>query len=308
MTERELIDAYKRYLRLELNLTENSIQAYLGDVEKLFAYMKGGNIKLEDVTYTTLQHFLAQLYDLGISPRSIARVISGIKSFYRFLILEEYVEIDPSELLETPKIGLHLPTVLSVEEIDLIIESIDMTKDEGLRNKAIIEVLYSCGLRVSELCHLRLRDVHPEEGFIQVWGKGRKERLVPISTSALEAINKYLSSDKRPVPKPGETEYIFLSRRGKAISRITVFCLIKDLAILAGITKDISPHTFRHSFATHLLEGGANLQAIRIMLGHEDIGTTEIYTHIDKTQLRRDILKYHPRNSAYYRSLQEEEE
>lgn len=307
MTDRELIDAYKRYLRLELNLTENSIQAYLGDVEKLFHFLHTSGITLEEVTYATLQQFVAQLYDLGISPRSTARIISGVKSFYRFLMLEEYVELDPSEFLETPKIGLHLPTVLSVEEIDHIIESIDMTKDEGLRNRAIIEVLYSCGLRVSELCHLRLRDVHPEEGFVQVWGKGRKERLVPISSSALEAINTYLSSDKRYTPKAGEGEYIFLSRRGKAISRITVFCLIKQLATMAGITKEISPHTFRHSFATHLLEGGANLQAIRMMLGHEDIGTTEIYTHIDKTKLRRDILKYHPRNSAYYDSLKEEE-
>ncbi len=291
---------------MELNLTENSIQAYLGDAEKLFSYIETTGVLLEEVSYDTLQHFVAQLYDLGISPRSIARIISGVKSLYRFLLLEEYVEVDPSELLESPKIGLHLPTVLSIEEIDRMLSCIDMSKEEGLRNRAIIEVLYSCGLRVSELCHLRMRDVHPEEEFIQVWGKGRKERLVPISPSALEAIDAYLSSDKRPEAKVGEGEYIFLSRRGKAISRITVFCLIKDLAALAGVNKEVSPHTFRHSFATHLLEGGANLQAIRMMLGHEDIGTTEIYTHIDKRKLRQDILKYHPRNSADYVDMQEE--
>lgn len=306
MTDKELLNAYKRYLRLELNLTENSIQAYLGDAEKLFSYIETTGVLLEEVSYDTLQHFVAQLYDLGISPRSIARIISGVKSLYRFLLLEEYVEVDPSELLESPKIGLHLPTVLSIEEIDRMLSCIDMSKEEGLRNRAIIEVLYSCGLRVSELCHLRMRDVHPEEEFIQVWGKGRKERLVPISPSALEAIEAYLSSDKRPEAKVGEGEYIFLSRRGKAISRITVFCLIKDLAALAGVNKEVSPHTFRHSFATHLLEGGANLQAIRMMLGHEDIGTTEIYTHIDKRKLRQDILKYHPRNSADYVDMQEE--
>lgn len=306
MTDKELLNAYKRYLRLELNLTENSIQAYLGDAEKLFSYIETTGVLLEEVSYDTLQHFVAQLYDLGISPRSIARIISGVKSLYRFLLLEEYVEVDPSELLESPKIGLHLPTVLSIEEIDRMLSCIDMSKEEGLRNRAIIEVLYSCGLRVSELCHLRMRDVHPEEEFIQVWGKGRKERLVPISPSALEAIDAYLSSDKRPEAKVGEGEYIFLSRRGKAISRITVFCLIKDLAALAGVNKEVSPHTFRHSFATHLLEGGANLQAIRVMLGHEDIGTTEIYTHIDKRKLRQDILKYHPRNSADYVDMQEE--
>ncbi len=306
MTDKELLNAYKRYLRLELNLTENSIQAYLGDAEKLFSYIETTGVLLEEVSYDTLQHFVAQLYDLGISPRSIARIISGVKSLYRFLLLEEYVEVDPSELLESPKIGLHLPTVLSIEEIDRMLSCIDMSKEEGLRNRAIIEVLYSCGLRVSELCHLRMRDVHPEEEFIQVWGKGRKERLVPISPSALEAIDAYLSSDKRPEAKVGEGEYIFLSRRGKAISRITVFCLIKDLAALAGVNKEVSPHTFRHSFATHLLEGGANLQAIRMMLGHEDIGTTEIYTHIDKRKLRQDILKYHPRNSADYVDMQEE--
>ncbi len=306
MTDKELLNAYKRYLRLELNLTENSIQAYLGDAEKLFSYIETTGVLLEEVSYDTLQHFVAQLYDLGISPRSIARIISGVKSLYRFLLLEEYVEVDPSELLESPKIGLHLPTVLSIEEIDRMLSCIDMSKEEGLRNRAIIEVLYSCGLRVSELCHLRMRDVHPEEEFIQVWGKGRKERLVPISPSALEAIDAYLSSDKRPEAKVGEGEYIFLSRRGKAISRITVFCLIKDLAALAGVNKEVSPHTFRHSFATHLLEGGANLQAIRVMLGHEDIGTTEIYTHMDKRKLRQDILKYHPRNSADYVDMQEE--
>lgn len=299
MTDKELLAAYKRYLRLELNLSENSIDAYLTDADKLLSYVTSEGLDLTHLSYEQLQNFVAQLYDLGIAPRSVARVISGVKSLFRFLSLEEYVEEDPSELLETPKIGFRLPTVLTIEEIDTMLACIDMNKVEGVRNRAIIEVLYSCGLRVSELCHLKLQNIHPEEGFVQIWGKGRKERLVPISEAALEAIATYLKSETRAEPKAGEEEYVFLSRRGKAISRITVFHLIKELAETASITKEISPHTFRHSFATHLLEGGANLQAIRLMLGHEDIGTTEIYTHIDRSKLREEILLHHPRNIGY---------
>ncbi len=296
MTQKDLIFAYKRYLRLELNLTENSISAYLTDVSKLLSYIECENLAIEQVEYERLHHFVAELYDLGIAPRSIARVISGIKNFFRFLVIEEYIENDPSELLEMPKLGMHLPTVLSLEEVDRILAVIDVSTPEGIRNRAIIEVLYSCGLRVSELCSLRFQNLHFEEGYIQVWGKGRKERLIPISSPAMNAVEEYISSEMRVTPKAGEEEFIFISKRGKAISRITVFCMIKDLAQQADIQKEISPHTFRHSFATHLLEGGANLQGIRLMLGHEDIATTEIYTHIDRTKLRDEILRCHPRN------------
>ncbi len=298
MKKSDLISAYKRYLRLELNLSENSVNAYLTDVEKLFDYLSVEQIEIEGLEYEHLQAFVAMLFDTGIAPRSIARVISGIKNFFRFLMVEEYIFTDPSELLETPKLGLHLPTILSLDEIDRLLEAIDVTTPEGIRNKAIIEVLYSCGLRVSELCNLKFQNLHLEEGFIQVWGKGRKERLVPISQAAIDALENYLSSEMRVDAKAGQEEFIFLSKRGKAISRIMVFVVVKNLAEEVGIEKEISPHTFRHSFATHLLEGGANLQAIRLMLGHEDIGTTEIYTHIDRKKLREDILNCHPRNRS----------
>lgn len=287
---------YKQFLRLEQNLSANSIEAYLSDAEKFVVAIEAEKISIEDVDYGFLQHFVAQLYDLGISPRSIARIISGIKSLYRFFLADSLAASDPSELLEAPKIGLHLPEVLSLEEIDAIIAAIDLGKPQGARDRAIIEVLYSCGLRVSELCSLRISDVYLDEAYLKVFGKGRKERLVPMSKPAIETIDSYLTSSGRVVPKRGQESFLFLSRLGKAISRITVFTIVKGLAAAAGIEKEISPHTFRHSFATHLLEGGANLQAIRLMLGHEDISTTAIYTHTDKKRLRQVIMEHHSRN------------
>lgn len=292
----KLLEQYRQYLRLEQNLTENSVEAYLSDSAKLIDYVETEGLEWREVDYATLQQFLAQLYDIGITARSVARIISGVRSFFRFLLLEEYIESDPSELLEAPKIGVHLPEVLTVEEIDAIIKAADIDTAEGPRNVAIIELLYSCGLRVSELCSLRLADIFIDEEYLRVFGKGRKERLVPMSQKAIRSIERYLSSPGRAEPKRGEEIYLFLSKRGVRISRITVFALVKDLAEKADIQKNISPHTFRHSFATHLLEGGAHLEAIRLMLGHADISTTSIYTHIDRSHLRDQILKYHPRN------------
>ncbi len=292
----KLLEQYRQYLRLEQNLTENSVEAYLSDSAKLIDYVETEGLEWREVDYATLQQFLAQLYDIGITARSVARIISGVRSFFRFLLLEEYIESDPSELLEAPKIGVHLPEVLTVEEIDAIIKVADVDTAEGPRNVAIIELLYSCGLRVSELCSLRLADIFIDEEYLRVFGKGRKERLVPMSQKAIRSIERYLSSPGRAEPKRGEEIYLFLSKRGVRISRITVFALVKDLAEKADIQKNISPHTFRHSFATHLLEGGAHLEAIRLMLGHADISTTSIYTHIDRSHLRDQILKYHPRN------------
>lgn len=292
----KLLEQYRQYLRLEQNLTENSVEAYLSDSAKLIDYIETEGLEWREVDYAALQQFLAQLYDIGITARSVARIISGVRSFFRFLLLEEYIESDPSELLEAPKIGVHLPEVLTVEEIDAIIKAADVDTAEGPRNVAIIELLYSCGLRVSELCSLRLADIFIDEEYLRVFGKGRKERLVPMSQKAICSIERYLSSPGRAEPKRGEEIYLFLSKRGVRISRITVFALVKDLAEKADIQKNISPHTFRHSFATHLLEGGAHLEAIRLMLGHADISTTSIYTHIDRSHLRDQILKYHPRN------------
>lgn len=297
MTEENslLLEAFRRYLRLELNLTGNSVEAYLTDATKLIDYTEDENLTWQQLDYLVLQQFVARLYDVGISARSVDRIISGVRSFFRFLLVEGYIESDPSELLEAPKIGVHLPEVLTVEEIDAILDAVDMDSSEGPRNAAMIELLYSCGLRVSELTSLRLSDIFPDDGYLRVYGKGRKERLVPMSQSAIRAIEIYLAT-RTVEPKKGEEVYLFLSKRGKAISRITVFTIVKTLAEKADIQKSISPHTFRHSFATHLLEGGAHLEAIRLMLGHADISTTSIYTHIDRSHLREQILKYHPRN------------
>lgn len=290
------IDRYKTYLRLEKALSSNSIDAYLTDLDKLTNFIESEGKKYEDVTYDDLQQFIARLRDIGIHPRSQARIISGIKSFYRFLFLDEYITTDPTELLESPKIGLKLPEVLTVNEINSILDTIDLTLPEGQRNRAMLEVLYSCGLRVSELVSLRFTDVYFDEGFIKVEGKGNKQRLVPISRTAIKEIQNYLYDRNQVTVKKGFEDILFLSRRGTALSRIMVFHIIKQQAEMAGIQKNVSPHTFRHSFATHLLEGGANLLAIQEMLGHEKITTTEIYTHIDRQFLRKEILEHHPRN------------
>lgn len=288
---------YKQYLRLEQNLTENSISAYLTDAGKLITFAQDREKEVTALTHGDLNEFVALLLDLDIGMRSIARIISGIKSFYRFLLLENYTTQDPSEMLQSPRIKRALPEVLSLEEIELILASVEPNKPDTLRNIAIIEVLYSCGLRVSELCNLKFADLFLNEGYLRIWGKGNKERLVPMSPKAVRDVRNYLSDPQRTPPKPSYEEYIFISARGKNISRITIFVLIKELAAIAGIEKTVSPHTFRHSFATHLLEGGADLHAIQLMLGHQEISTTEIYTHVDRSRLRQQVLEFHPRNN-----------
>ena len=294
-----IIRKYQQYLKLEKALSANTLDAYLPDLDKLLRFLKAENIDMLSVTLDDLQRFAAGLHDIGIHPRSQARIMSGIKSFFHFLIMADYREDDPSELLEGPKIGFKLPEVLTVEEIDTIIATVDMSKKEGQRNRAILETLYSCGLRVSELCNLKLSELYFDEGFIKVEGKGSKQRLVPISPRAIKEIKYWLLERNVGKIKKGFEDYVFLARWGNSISRIMVFHLIKELAEKAGITKNISPHTFRHSFATHLLEGGANLRAIQCMLGHESIATTEIYTHIDRNMLRSEIIEHHPRNIKY---------
>ena len=295
----DILSKYKVYLRLEKSLSDNTVSAYLADISKLFQFLKDEQIHPLDVTLDNLETFSANLRDLGIQPRSQARILSGIRSFYHYLILEDYLQADPSELLESPQIGFHLPEILSLEEIDLLIESIDLSTNEGQRNRTILETLYSCGLRVSELCNLKLSDLYLEEGFIKVEGKGSKQRLIPISPRAIRELHLYFIDRNQISIKKDYEDYVFISKRGKNISRIMVFHIIKTLAEAIGLKKTISPHTFRHSFATHLLEGGANLRAIQCMLGHESIGTTEIYTHIDKNRLRSEIIEHHPRNKIF---------
>lgn len=295
--EHNLIYKYKQYLLFEKSLSPHTLDAYLHDIEKLLHHLSTQGKSPLDVRLEDLEHFLASLHDDEIGPRSQARILSGIRSFYRFLVIDGYIEADPTLLLESPKIGMKLPEVLSVEEIDQLIASIDLSKREGQRNRAIIETLYSCGLRVSEACNLRLSDLYLNEGFIKVEGKGSKQRLVPISSRAIAEIMEYMTDRAEIDIKPGHEDYLFVSAHfKKRMSRITMFHIIKVLAEEAGIKKTISPHTFRHSFATHLLEGGANLRVIQSMLGHEDIGTTEIYTHIDAQRLRSEIIDHHPRN------------
>lgn len=292
----KIIIRYKQYLKLEKSLSDNTVEAYLTDLDKLLSYLTIEGIDFREATLDNLENFLAGLNDIGIHARSQARTLSGIRSFYHFLVMEDYIEQDPTELLESPQTGKHLPDVMTLEEIDALIRSIDRTTREGQRNRAILETLYSCGLRVSELCNLKISDLYLDEGFIKVEGKGNKQRLVPISPRAINELNNYFPDRNAGLIKPGYEDYVFISRFGKNISRIMVFHIIKELAAQTGIQKTVSPHTFRHSFATHLLEGGANLRAIQCMLGHESIGTTEIYTHIDRNRLREEIITHHPRN------------
>ena len=297
----DILSKYKVYLRLEKSLSDNTVSAYLADISKLFQFLKDEQIHPFDVTLDNLETFSANLRDLGIQPRSQARILSGIRSFYHYLILEDYLQADPSELLESPQTSLHLPEILTLEEIDLLIESIDLSTNEGQRNRTILETLYSCGLRVSELCNLKLSDLYLEEGFIKVEGKGSKQRLIPISPRAIRELQLYFIDRNQISIKKDYEDYVFISKRGKNISRITVFHIIKTLAETISLKKTISPHTFRHSFATHLLEGGANLRAIQCMLGHESIGTTEIYTHLDTSRLRSEIIEHHPRNKLIHK-------
>lgn len=298
--EDSILRRYVQYLCLERSYSKNTLDAYRRDLQKLLVFYADNHIDYRTVTLEQLDQFAGQLREEGIQARSVARILSGVRSFYRFLTLEKEVEQDPTELLESPQIGKHLPEVLSVEEIDSIINVIDVSKPEGIRDRAIIEVLYGCGLRISELCNLRISQLYLEDKYIRVKGKGSKERLVPIEGVAIDRVREWLVTRMGCKVKPSEEDYVFVSlTRGSRLSRISLFVYIKDYAERAGIKKNISPHTFRHSFATHLLEGGANLRAIQMMLGHEDISTTEIYMHIDKSKLRTEILEHHPRNILY---------
>lgn len=297
---RPIVLRYIQYLRLERSYTGNTLDAYVRDLQKLINYLGDEGIDFRTITLEQLDQFAAQISDLGVAPRSLARILSGVRSFYRFLVLEREIDTDPTELLASPNIGKHLPDVLSTEEVDSVIAAIDPGMREARRDHAIIETLYSCGLRVSELCELLISNLYLDEGYIRVHGKGNKERLVPISQVAIDCLREWLEERAELRIKPGNEDYVFISmRRGTRLSRITLFVRIKQLASLAGIQKSISPHTFRHSFATHLLEGGANLRAIQAMLGHESIATTEIYTHIDRSHLREQILEHHPRNISW---------
>ncbi len=294
-TMSKLLDSYDAYLLLERGMSDNTRAAYRSDVEKLVCYLADGATTLGDVTLDTLHNFAADLHDLGISPRSQARIVSGVKSFFKFLKNQQFIEHNPARMLENPQVGLHLPEVLTVAEIDAMLAAIDLATPEGQRNRAIVETLYSCGLRVSELVNLEIGKVFVDEGYVIVTGKGSKERVVPISESALREISAWMDHRADIDIKPGEEQMLFVSRRGKRLTRVMIFYIIKRLAELAGIRKEISPHTLRHSFATHLLEGGANLRAIQQMLGHESIATTELYLHLDRSHLREEILQHHPR-------------
>lgn len=295
-------NGFKSFLKLEKSLSNNTIEAYLRDINKLYQYSASFkaptspiNFKLEE-----LQKFIHWVSDLGISASSQARIVSGIKGFYKYLLLEELIPYDPSKLLETPKTGRKLPETISVEEIDCIISAIDLSSNEGQRNKAIIETLYSCGLRVSELINLQITNLYFDLGFIKVTGKGNKERFVPVGEKAIKEISTYLEHCRNNLNiKTGHQDILFLNRRGSKLTRVMIFTIVKNLSSFAGIKKSISPHTFRHSFATHLLEGGADLRAIQEMLGHESIITTEIYTHLDRDFLRSEIIEFHPRNKRH---------
>lgn len=294
-----LVAAYRRYMKLERNFTPNTLDAYSHDIEKLLAYFGKQGIDPLAARLEDLQAFAANLHSIGVGARSQCRILSGVRTFYHYLQVDGYISDDPSELLESPQLGDHLPEVLTTEEVDRLEQAIDLSKWEGQRNKAIIEVLFSCGLRVSELVTLHLSDLYLEEHFVRVVGKGRKERLVPISESAVKQLQLWFIDRNLMDIKPGEEDYVFLNRRGAHLTRTMILIMIKRLGEEAGISKTISPHTLRHSFATALLAGGADLRAIQAMLGHESIGTTEIYTHIDTHELRREILEHHPRNMKH---------
>ena len=291
-----MVKAYMRYLKLERNLSPNTIEAYRNDLRWLLAYVNFHRLKVEEVKLEDMDNFSASLHDQRITPRSQARILSGVRSFFKFLLLDGFIDVDPTELLVSPHVRNALPDVLSTAEVDRLEASIDLSKWEGQRNRAIIEVLFSCGLRVSELVNLKLSNLYVEEKFVRITGKGDKERLVPISSRALDELNAWFADRNAMRIKPGEEDYVFLNRRGAHLTRTMILIMIKRQAVAAGITKTISPHTLRHSFATALLEGGADLIAIQAMMGHEDIATTEIYTHIDTSSLREEITKHHPRN------------
>ena len=299
MTHEKLIERYTVYLRIEKGLSPNTAMGYCHDVRLLLNFLADEGKQPEQASRRDLEGFVCTLHDLGIATRSQARIISGIKSFYRFLTMEGMVTDDPTALLPAPRMGRHLPQVLTLEEIDRMVEGIDMSTPHGIRNRAIIEVLYGCGLRVSELVSLKISQLFEKDEYIVVVGKGNKQRLVPISQEALYYINVYREQVRDlQVVKPHCEDILFLNRRGSALSRVMIFYIVKELCQVAGIDKEVSPHTLRHSFATHLLEGGANLRAIQQMLGHESIETTEIYVHLDRSTLRQEILNHHPRNKG----------
>lgn len=287
---------YYQYLKLEKGFSDNTIEAYMRDLDKFLSFLEDEHIDPHSVVLDTFHRFSAAIIDIGVHPTSLSRILAGVHSFYTFMVLTGELDSDPMELLEFPKKPQHLPDVLSVAEVDAIESEIDLSLPEGQRNKAIIEVLFSCGLRVSELCTLKLSDLYLDEGFIRVNGKGSKQRLVPISDKAVKELRLYFIDRNTIDIKPGYEDFVFISKRKKNISRIMVFHFLKELVEKAGIHKTVSPHTLRHSFATSLLEGGANLRAIQAMLGHESIGTTEIYLHTDTTRLRDEIMEHHPRN------------
>ena len=287
-------DAYYYYLKLEKGLSANTFDAYQRDLLRLENYLNDAHVLPEKAEYTHLKDFIIEISELGIHPRSQARILSGIKSFYHFLIYKNIREDDPTQWLESPKIGLKLPVVLSVDEIDAMISAIDLSKPEGHRNKAMIEVLYGSGVRVSELIYLKISTLNPDEGYMQVEGKGNKQRLVPLSETSVQQMKLWLIDRQNLEIKKGNEDFLFLNRRGVALSRAMIFTIVKDLAEKAGIDKLVSPHTFRHTFATHLLENGANLRAIQLLLGHESITTTELYTHTDIHFLKKTIMEFHP--------------
>ena len=295
----KVVRGYEGYLMGERGMADNTRQAYLSDIMKLLRWLNDNKLRLSEVTLESLRLFVGDLNDIGISLRSRSRIISGVRSFFNYLQLDGYLEVNPAELLENPKCGLYLPEVLTVEEIDAMIDAIDPNKDEAQRDRAIIETLYGCGLRVSELISLELSKVYAAEGYLVVTGKGNKERMVPMSDTSIEEISLWLKDRARLKVKPEARNILFLNRRGGQLTRQRAFQIVKGLAEAAGIRKKISPHTLRHSFATHLLEGGANLRAIQQMLGHESITTTQVYIHLDRSTLRSDILTYHPRNTAH---------
>ena len=293
-----LIKHYADYLRLELSLSDNSVEAYQHDVNLFLQYLEAEKVStaIDDITQDTIENFFAYLYDLNIGATSQARILSGLKSFWRYLIQEELTSTDPTELISSPSMGRHLPEVLSYEEIQKMIDSIDLSQPTGHRNKAMIEILYGCGLRVSELINLQISDIYRKDEFLRIIGKGNKERLVPIGKNSLKILFQYIEGARLHItPKPKCTDIVFLSSRGTGLTRQMVFLIVKELAEKNGITKTISPHTFRHSFATHLLEGGANLLAVQQMLGHASVSTTEIYTHITDDLLRETLTEFHPR-------------
>jgi len=294
-----LIKGFADFLRLERSLSKNSIQAYTNDIEKLkqFILLKELDTKPSEVSYSLLQEFILYINELGLNDRSQARIISGVKAFYKFLLMEDLIKDSPADMLEGPKLQRKIPDVLSVEEMQEVMQAIDMSQDHAQRNRAILETLYACGLRVSELCNLKLSNFFHEQAFIKVIGKNDKERIVPIADTAIKHIRLYIETDRRHIKiQSGFEDFIFLNRRGKSLTRVMIFTLVKKFVSIAGIQKKVSPHTFRHSFATHLVEGGADLRAVQEMLGHESITTTEIYTHLDKKYLKETILLYHPSN------------